>query len=37
MGGGGGPSRLGWDHGVSAGGLMAASCQKQAGEEGVFY
>jgi len=38
---GGTPSRLGWAHGpmtgLSAGGLLEASCQKQGGGEGVFY
>ena len=38
---GGAPSRLSWAHGpmtgLSAGGLLAASCQKQGGMEGVLY
>ena len=37
----GAPSRLGWAHGpmtgLSAGGLLEASCQKQGGGEGVFH
>jgi len=38
---GGAPSRPGWTRGpmtgLSAGGLLAASCQKQGGGEGVLY